>query len=124
MKNDERKDTEDILLPTEVLPLDIQTFTSAHGPTVTIPDSPREIFQLFFTNELLEMIAEESKGMHIKCWRKGNLMYLSIEDIKAYFGFAILMGIVVLPSQEDYWKKDSRLRYSPIADRISRDRYR
>ena len=49
--------------------------------------------------------------MQIKCWRKGNLMYLSIEDIKAYF------GIVVLPSQEDYWKKDSRLRYSPIADR-------
>ena len=34
------------------------------------------------------------------------------------------MGIVVLPSREDYWKKDSQLRYSPIADCISRDRYR
>ena len=71
-------DTEDILLPTEwtteVLPLDIQPFTSAHGPTVTIPDSPLEIFQLFFTNELLEMIAENQIGMQIKCWRKGNLM--------------------------------------------------
>ena len=127
-ENDEKMDTEDILLPTEwtteLLPLDIQPFTSAHGPTVTIPDSPLEIFQLFFTNELLEMIAEESNRYADQVLEKRKFNVISIEDIKAYFGFAILMGIVVLPSREDYWKKDSRLRYSPIADRISRDRYR
>ena len=39
-------------------------------------------------------------------------------------GFNILMGIVRLPSIEDYWKKDPHLNYSPIASRISRDRFR
>ena len=31
---------------------------------------------------------------------------ISIEDMEAYFGFNILMGINSLPSHEDYWKKD------------------
>ena len=70
------------------------------------------------------MIAEESNRYADQVLEKRKFNVISIEDIKAYFGFAILMGIVVLPSREDYWKKDSRLRYSPIADRISRDRYR
>ena len=48
---------------------------------------------------------------------------ISIEDMEAYFGFNILMGINSLPSLEDYWKKDPLFRYTPVADRISRDRY-
>ena len=35
----------------------------------------------------------------------------------------ILMGIVHLPSLCDYWKKDSIFHYSPIADKITRDRF-
>ena len=34
------------------------------------------------------------------------------------------MGIVVLPSKEDYWKKDVRLHYGRIGERISRDHFR
>ena len=34
------------------------------------------------------------------------------------------MGIVVLPSREDYWKKNIRLHYGPIAEWISRDCFR
>ena len=34
------------------------------------------------------------------------------------------MGIVELPSLDDYWKRDPLLHYAPIADRISRDRFR
>ena len=48
---------------------------------------------------------------------------ISIEDMEAYFGFNILMGINSLPSLEDYWKKDPLFHYAPVADRISRDRY-
>ena len=34
------------------------------------------------------------------------------------------MGINYLPSLNDYWSRDPRLRYAPVADRISRDRFR
>ena len=44
-------------------------------------------------------------------------------DIQALLGFSILMGIVHLPSL-DYWKRDPLFHYAPIANRISRDRFR
>ena len=46
-----------------------------------------------------------------------------MEELKAYMGFMILMGIVHLPSIYDYWKKDEIYHYAPIASRISRDRF-
>ena len=39
-------------------------------------------------------------------------------------GFNILMGINRQPSTDDYWKKDPIHYYKPIAQRISRDRFR
>ena len=34
------------------------------------------------------------------------------------------MAIIHLPSIDDYWKRDPLMHYSPIADRISCDRFR
>lgn len=45
------------------------------------------------------------------------------EEIRAYLGCMILMGINRLPEIRDYWSNDEYLHYSPIADRISRDRF-
>ena len=39
-------------------------------------------------------------------------------------GFNILMGINSLPSLAMYWGNDSIHHYAPIADRISRERYK
>lgn len=49
---------------------------------------------------------------------------ITTQEMEAYFGFNILMGINSLPEIEDYWKKDEVYHYAPIADRISRDRFR
>ena len=49
---------------------------------------------------------------------------LTAAELKAHMGFCMLMGIVRLPSIEDYWKKDTHYHYSPIASKISRDRFR
>ena len=38
-------------------------------------------------------------------------------------GFMILMGINRLPEIRDYWCNSEYLHYSPIADRITRDRF-
>ena len=46
------------------------------------------------------------------------------EELRAYFGFCMLMAVNHLPATEDYWKRDPIYNYTPIASRISRDRFR
>ena len=48
---------------------------------------------------------------------------MTVEELKAFLGFSILMGVNHLPSLNDYWSRDPTLRYAPVADRISRDRF-
>ena len=45
---------------TSLQPVTITPFQSAVGPTVPVPDSPLEVFELFFTAPLLQMIVDES----------------------------------------------------------------
>ena len=48
---------------------------------------------------------------------------ITIEELKAFMGFMILMGVVKLPSISDYWKRDEIFNYGPISSRITRDRF-
>ena len=41
-------------------PITVHPFTSEVGPTVQIPNSPSEVLKLFFTDDLLGYIVEES----------------------------------------------------------------
>ena len=45
------------------------------------------------------------------------------DEIRAYLGFMILMGINRLPEIRDYWSTNENLHYSPVADRITRDQF-
>ena len=49
---------------------------------------------------------------------------VNVDELRAFLGFLILMAIIHLPSIGHYWKHDPFVHYSPIADRISRDRFR
>ena len=49
---------------------------------------------------------------------------LTTAELKAYMGFCIFMGIVKLPTIENDWRRDVQFHYSPIASKISRDRFR
>ena len=84
-------------------------FTSHVGPTISIPDTPLDIFELFFSQSLKEMILHESNRYAKQAM--GEEQYstwkmISVEELKAFFGFLILMGIDHLPSLDDYWSKD------------------
>ena len=73
----------------------IKKFTSQVGPTLTIPGSPLEVFKLFFTTELLQMIALESNRYAREVM--GNRKYetwseMRVDDISAFLGFSILRG--------------------------------
>ena len=66
------------------------------------------------------LYAEQLMGVEkYREWEK-----ITTTELRAYLGFAILMGMVHLPAVEDYWKLDPFLHYAPIADRVSRNRFR
>ena len=110
----------------ELLPVVVHPFTGTVGPTVDIPNSPFDVLQLFFTDDLIEDIVAESNRyalqvMGVEAYMKWTR--ITADEFKAYLGFSILMGIVHLPEKRDYWRMNPYLRYAPIADRITRDRF-
>ena len=108
--------------------IEMPNFTGTSvGPTVTIPDTPLEVFSLFYTPDLIRTICEESNryARQTRCDEIfDKFRPISTRDYEAFIGFNILMGINSLPALNDYWKKDSVYHYGPIADKISRERYR
>lgn len=104
----------------------INEFSESTGPTTTLPQNVLQIFQYFFTNHLITMIAEQSNlyaraSMGEEAYQKWEI--ITTEEIKAYLGFFILMGLVRLPSIYDYWSTNLTYHYSRIADHISRDHF-
>ena len=92
-----------------------------------IPDALEDVFQLFFDESLQAEIVQESNKyarqvMGEEAYQKWSP--ITVEELRAFFGFSILMGINHLPAIDDYWSRDPHLRYAPIADRISRQRFR
>ena len=104
-----------------------QPFTFKTGATVPISSEPIDIFRLLFTDYLLDDIVHQTNLYAAQVMDEHQVVKwveVTIEEILAYFGFCILMGIVKLPSINDYWKTDPYLHYDPIALRITHDRFR
>ena len=110
---------------TTLKPVEVKSFNSPVGPTTAIPETPREVFEIL-TDKLMTLTVTESNryaedvmgSEKFAKWTK-----ITVEEMKAFLGFSILMGINQLPAIKDYWKKNDYLHYSPIADRIPRDRF-
>ena len=105
----------------------IEPFTSTTGPAFMVGWDPSEAFSHLFNDSILENVvaqtnlyAQQTMGAaKYNTWQK-----ITLEELKAYLGFNVLMGLVQLPEIEDYWKQDPFFHYAPIADRIPRDRFR
>ena len=85
-------------------PIDIAPFVQPVWPTVAVPLSESDIFNLFFTDDICSFIvgqtdlyAQQVLGEKYRDWEA-----VTVEDLRAYFGFMVLMGIVHLPVLDDY----------------------
>ena len=91
---------------TKLEPHTILPFTSSVGPTIPIPESPLDVFKLFFTSTIMEEIVDQTNRYAEEVM--GAEAYVSwktiLEDIRAFIGFSILMGINQQSSMDDYWK--------------------
>ena len=99
-------------------------FSREIGPTVPITRDPKELFSLFVGDEVVDHIVRETNTYAEQCLAEtGETWSTTAAEIRAYIGFHILMGINRLPEMRDYWAKDEKLHYSPIASRISHSRF-
>ena len=114
---------------TELKEINIKEFIpydKPHGPADNITSySLLDLFYLFFTHDILKYLADQTNlyayaclGEYYESWDK-----VTPDEIRAYMGFMILMGLVQLPALCDYWRKDSTFHYEPIASRISWRRF-
>ena len=108
-------------------PVTILPFTEVVGPTFLVPDSIVDLLHHFLTDAFLDDVVRQSNLYAEQVMgpdRYNEWQKITVEELRAFLGFAILMGMVHLPAVEDYWKLDPFLHYAPIADRISRNRFR
>jgi len=97
------------------------------GPAVSIGNDPLQLFSLFFTDDLVSSIVLETNHYASTVLAEQHSPHqwsTTPEEFRAYCGFLILMGINHLPEIRDYRSTNPQLHYVPIADRISRDRFK
>ena len=94
--------------------------------------TPADCFGLFFTPALWTTMKEETNryavdwaarhprtaGSHMKAW-----VDVTEEELQCYLTLRILMGIVRLPEQKDYWSTDPLTRQPTFPANMSRDRF-
>ena len=76
--------------------------------------------------DILQHIVNETNRYALKCMGEAlynNWVEITVEELEAFFGIMILMGLVRLPSIRDYWRRDPTYYYQPIASTFSRDRF-
>ena len=96
--------------------MSVPTFTSVPGPLVDV-DDPCQLFNSFMTDDLIEMIVTETNRYAAICLEsesKSSVWTTSVDEIRAFLGFCILMGMNRLPATSDYWSTDSIISQWPL----------
>ena len=117
--------------PSEV---QVPGFTEHVGLTRQLPcdATPIQFFLLLFTTELIDLIVKYTNSNAVEMILsdaagivEGTLAWTptSSEEIMAFLGIVILMGIVKLPSTQLYWSQDKRLHQHGVTKIFPRDRF-
>lgn len=103
-------------------PKALTTFDSRSGPTPRTKreKSPLQVFSLFFTVALLQMIVIQSNGYASE---KGDSLDLTIEELQAFLGINLAMGMLRLPQVRDYWAHDEIFSTPWFPSIMARDRF-
>ena len=88
------------------------------------------MFLAFFTPELIDYIVVETNRYASVCLSSTHCgdgpvhqWETDSNEVKAYLGLCILMGMNKLPDLYDYWSTGEAFHYTPVASRITRKRF-
>ena len=99
--------------------IDVSPFNQRVQPAVPFSASVLEIFRLFFTTTVMATIVNETNNYAREVLgESAGAKWEDVveEDLWAFLGFALLMGINRLPQLRLYWSTDPVLHYPPIAE--------
>lgn len=110
------------------------TFSSNPGLKITIPTdfTAWNCLNLFLTNEIIDLIVVEtnrnaeqflSKNQLTKSSRFVKWVPTEAKEIKKFFGLLIWMGLVQMPTLEDYWSQNIRYKTNVAQKTMSRNRF-
>ena len=114
----------------EPSPVTVEPFTQPIGPTIQLGSGPLEVFTSLFTPALVDHIVLETNKYAALCLTSTHqgegpppTWETDAAEIRAYLGFAILMGFNKVPDLYDYWSTNPTFHYFPVASRIPRKRF-
>ena len=94
-----------------------------NGPIPAISDehiSPANMFEKFFDNDLLEMIARETEQY---ARQKDYSFHIDVPDLKLFIAILITSGAAPLPSRRLYWENFPDVHNKAIAGSMTRNRF-
>ena len=99
--------------------------TSTPGPLHNLDNDNNELdfFKLVFPDSLLQNIVAETNRYAAARGPDSKWRDTTVEELRAYIGINIIMGIVVLPDQKSYWSTDPLFKSTGIPDIMTRDRF-
>ena len=103
--------------------ISVESCTVPVGPLVSSSRDPLEMLSHFFTHDILSLIVSETNRFAAQCLAAANstaTWETNLNEIKAYLGFMVVMGVNRLPEIRDYWSVDSKLNNAFISSRITR----
>lgn len=106
----------------------LEDFTSPVGITFEIGNEAREldVFKKLFNDEILNVIVRETNryarqklaGDALDKWQD-----VTLDEIKAFLGVSVVMGLNILPSISDYWSSNQFLGNEGIQKVMTKNRY-
>lgn len=98
------------------------------GPTQILETDKKELdfLNLLFPDEYYTTVSEETNSYAQLCMRaKPNPRWYDTtpDEMRAFLGCMVVMGIVSAPAQDLYWSKDKLFHLSCIEERFTRTRF-
>ena len=110
--------------------LTFEDFSGTPGIKVAVPNDPDEyfFFSLIFGDQILDLIVRETnRHARQKLVNKPALLEkwqdVTREELKAYFGISIIMGINSLPRIAMYWSTDSFIGNIGVQNVFTKNRF-
>ena len=91
---------ENITWSSKLKPVVITEFKGSRGPRMTLASTIKSLFLIFFSTSVIDEIVMQSNKYVEQCLGEAfaNWDPITTEELHAYMGFMILMGIVKLPT--------------------------
>ena len=100
---------------------------SGRSRTTTLAEAPLDLFHLKFPQEIVEILVPETNRYHVQAVAKGREKTklpwndVVIEEMYAFLGIVIAMGIITLPEIRYYWCKSLILNVPWFSSVFSRN---